>query len=134
VWVIGFIEHLQIVTASNYSVIAYSHTLQFTTARTKSAAFAGCLVTASKAVDSSASMFTSLMAGDCLTTNLALLRNGVQQWGLLSLLRLRQGVIVCDDLRSRTLLGSRLTQLCSGSSDREVGRNNRKTTDIVHLY
>jgi hypothetical protein len=34
--VIGFIEHLQIVTTSNYSAIASSHTLQFTTARTES--------------------------------------------------------------------------------------------------
>jgi hypothetical protein len=33
--VIGFIEHLQIVTTSNYCAIANSHTLQFTTARTK---------------------------------------------------------------------------------------------------
>jgi hypothetical protein len=33
--VIGFTEHLQIVTAINYSAIANSHTLQFTTARTK---------------------------------------------------------------------------------------------------
>jgi hypothetical protein len=30
-----FIEILQIVTTRNYSAIAYSHTLQFTTARTK---------------------------------------------------------------------------------------------------
>jgi hypothetical protein len=34
--VIGFILHLQIVTTSNYSVIANSYTLQFTTACTKS--------------------------------------------------------------------------------------------------
>jgi hypothetical protein len=34
--VIGFIEHLQIITTSNYSDIANSHTLQFTTTRTKS--------------------------------------------------------------------------------------------------
>jgi hypothetical protein len=32
--VIEFIEHLQIVTTSNYSAVANSHTLQFTTART----------------------------------------------------------------------------------------------------
>jgi hypothetical protein len=30
--VIGFIEHLQIITTSNYSTIANSHTCQFTTA------------------------------------------------------------------------------------------------------
>jgi hypothetical protein len=34
--VIGFIEHLQNVTTRNYSVIANSHTLPFTTAPTKS--------------------------------------------------------------------------------------------------
>jgi hypothetical protein len=33
---IGFIEHLHIVTASNYSANANSHTLQFTTASMKS--------------------------------------------------------------------------------------------------
>jgi hypothetical protein len=33
--VIGFIEHLQIVTTSNSSAIANSHTQQFTTARSK---------------------------------------------------------------------------------------------------
>jgi hypothetical protein len=34
--VIGFIEHLQIYTTNNYSIIANSHTQQFTTARSKS--------------------------------------------------------------------------------------------------
>jgi hypothetical protein len=34
--VIGFTDHLQIVTTSNYSTITNSHTLQFTTAHTKS--------------------------------------------------------------------------------------------------
>jgi hypothetical protein len=34
--VTGFIEHLQIVTTSNYSAITSSHTLQFTTACSKS--------------------------------------------------------------------------------------------------
>jgi hypothetical protein len=34
--VFGFIEHLQIVTTSNCSTIANSHTLQLSTARTKS--------------------------------------------------------------------------------------------------
>jgi hypothetical protein len=50
-FVIGFIEHLQIVTTSNYSAIANSHTLQFITARSKSSQSAvfnsRCLVTAS---------------------------------------------------------------------------------------
>jgi hypothetical protein len=34
--VIRFIEHFQIVTTSNYSAIANSHTLQYTISRTKS--------------------------------------------------------------------------------------------------
>jgi hypothetical protein len=34
--VIGFVEHLQTVTTSNYGAIANSHTLQFTTTRAKS--------------------------------------------------------------------------------------------------
>jgi hypothetical protein len=34
--VIGFIENLQIITTSNYSANANSHTLQFTAARMKS--------------------------------------------------------------------------------------------------
>jgi hypothetical protein len=34
--VIGFIDHLQIVATSNYSAVANSRTLQFTTARTNS--------------------------------------------------------------------------------------------------
>jgi hypothetical protein len=70
--VIGCIEHLQIVTTSNYSTIANSHA----TASTKSSVcsiLTGChLVTASKAVASSASVFRSLLAGDCLTTKLSL--------------------------------------------------------------
>jgi hypothetical protein len=36
-WLVtGFIEHLQNVTINNSSAVANSHTLQFTTARTKS--------------------------------------------------------------------------------------------------
>jgi hypothetical protein len=38
--VIGFTEHLQIATTSNYSAIANSHTLHFATERTKSSQFA----------------------------------------------------------------------------------------------
>jgi uncharacterized PurR-regulated membrane protein YhhQ (DUF165 family) len=37
--VIGFIEHFQIVTTSNYSAIANSHIVQFTTAHTQSSQF-----------------------------------------------------------------------------------------------
>jgi hypothetical protein len=64
--VIGFTELLQNVTTNNYSANNNSHTLQFTTARTKyylsAVIFTNCrLVTAS--------MFTSLLAGNCLTTN-----------------------------------------------------------------
>jgi hypothetical protein len=66
-FVIGFIEHLEIVTTSNYSAIANSHALQFTTARTRSSQSA--LVTVFNAVASSASVFKSLLAGDCLTTH-----------------------------------------------------------------
>jgi hypothetical protein len=50
--VIGFIDYLQIATTNNYSAITNAHTLQFTTARTKSSHSAVsspvvCLVTAS---------------------------------------------------------------------------------------
>jgi hypothetical protein len=34
--VTGFIEHLQNVTSNNYNAVAYSHILQFTTARNMS--------------------------------------------------------------------------------------------------
>jgi hypothetical protein len=37
--VIGFIDHLQIVTTSNYSAVANSHTRQFTVAHTKFSQF-----------------------------------------------------------------------------------------------
>jgi hypothetical protein len=50
--------------------IANSHTLQLTTAYTSSVIFTGCLlVTASYVLASAASVLTSLLAGDCLTTN-----------------------------------------------------------------
>jgi hypothetical protein len=35
-WEIGFIDHLQVVTTSNYNTIANFHTLQITTAHAKS--------------------------------------------------------------------------------------------------
>jgi hypothetical protein len=69
--VIGFIELLQIVTKNNYNTVANSNTLQFITPHIKpsrSAVFASrCLIMVSNAVDFSASGFTSLLAGDCLT-------------------------------------------------------------------
>jgi hypothetical protein len=71
--VIGLTELLQIVTISNYSAIAISHTERFTT---EGPVFSVCcvftslrLVTASNSVASSASAFTPLLAGDSLTTN-----------------------------------------------------------------
>jgi hypothetical protein len=72
--VAGFIENVQIVTTSNYRAIANSHTQQFTTARTKSSHSAfvftsRCMATVFNAADPSTSMFISLPAGDCLTTN-----------------------------------------------------------------
>jgi hypothetical protein len=72
VWLeIGFIEYLQIMT-SNYSAIANLHTLQFTTARTKSSqsAVSSSVVTWWRLPTiSSASMLTFSPAGDCPTTN-----------------------------------------------------------------
>jgi hypothetical protein len=67
-----FTEHVQIVTrTSNYSAVANSHTLQVTTERTKSSQSAlftsHCLVTASNAGASSASVFMPLLASDCPT-------------------------------------------------------------------
>jgi hypothetical protein len=61
--------------------------------------FTGCLVTASKAVAPSASVIKSLMAGDRFTTNSALLRNSLQQWGLFHLPRLHQGRLSRNSLR-----------------------------------
>jgi hypothetical protein len=40
--VLGFTEHLQILTTSNYSAIANSHNQKFTTARTKSSHSSVC--------------------------------------------------------------------------------------------
>jgi isochorismate hydrolase len=65
--VIGFIEHLQIITTSNYSAIAKSHVQLVNTGCTKSSVccvYTSCrLVTVSNAV---ASVFTCFLAGDCL--------------------------------------------------------------------
>jgi hypothetical protein len=51
------------------------------------------------AVDSSASIFKSLLTGDCLTTNLALIRNNLQQWGLFRFPRLRKGLLSNNNFR-----------------------------------
>jgi hypothetical protein len=83
--VIGFIEHLQIVTASNYSAIFHSHTPQFTIARIKTFLSAvsspRCLVTAVDSVDPSASVFSGFCPHWLTPVSLldsALLRNDSQ--------------------------------------------------------
>jgi hypothetical protein len=71
-FVIGFIEHLQIITTSNNSAIANSHTLQFTTAGTNSSQFAvSSPIVAWRRIPtmSSVSGLTFLPVGDYLTTN-----------------------------------------------------------------
>jgi hypothetical protein len=67
--VIGFIEILKNINTSNYSAIANSHTLKFTTAHSKSfqSAMPSPVVVWQRlpnAVASSASVFTPLLAGD----------------------------------------------------------------------
>jgi hypothetical protein len=76
--------------------------------------FTGSLVTASNDVASSPSMFTSLLAGDCLTTNSALLRNDLKQCGFLRLPGLYQVRLSHNGLRLglvRLLVDSRLSTL-----------------------
>jgi hypothetical protein len=71
--VTGFTEHLQIVTTSNYSAVANSHTLQFTTARTnssQSAMFSPVAVWWRIPTTPSTSVLTFLSAEDCLITKL----------------------------------------------------------------
>jgi hypothetical protein len=68
----GFIGHLPIVTTSNYSAIANSHTQHFTTACTKSSQSAVCSpIVAWRRIStmSSVSVLTFIPVGDCLTTN-----------------------------------------------------------------
>jgi hypothetical protein len=58
---IGFIDHLQLVNTSNYSTIAYFHTLQITTAHAKffQPAVTSCfLVTDPNNADSSATLLS----------------------------------------------------------------------------
>jgi hypothetical protein len=64
--VIGFTDHLQIVTTSNYDAIANLYTLQITEAHatsSQSAFTSRFLVTDLNNGDSSASLFTSLPTG-----------------------------------------------------------------------
>jgi hypothetical protein len=95
--VIGLIEPLQIVTTSQLQVTL---TLSLIHTHYKSllhgvlsvcGVFTGCLVTASHVVAPSASVFTSLLAGDCLTTNSMLLHNGIKHRERLRLPCLHQG-------------------------------------------
>jgi hypothetical protein len=67
--VIGFIEHLQIVTKSNYRAIANSHTQQSTTAL-QSAVSSPVVAWWRIPTMSFASVFTFTPAGYCLITNL----------------------------------------------------------------
>jgi hypothetical protein len=69
------------VTESNYSALASSHTLQFTTARTKfshSAVSSPIVAWWRIPTVSSASLLTFLPAGDCLTTHSLLLLTNSQ--------------------------------------------------------
>jgi hypothetical protein len=72
---IGFIDHLQIITTSNYYIIANLHTLQITTAHAKSSqsAFTSCFpVMDLNNGDFSASVLTSLLSSEYPTTELLL--------------------------------------------------------------
>jgi hypothetical protein len=66
--VIGFIDHLQNVTTRNYSAIAKSHTLQFTTAHTKFSQFlfTGCFLVTDP---NNVLLLKSLPAGEYFTTD-----------------------------------------------------------------
>jgi hypothetical protein len=72
---IGFTDHLQFVTASNYNTIGNLQTLQITTAHAKSShsASSSCfLVTGHNNGDSSPSVLTLLLSGEYPTTALLL--------------------------------------------------------------
>jgi hypothetical protein len=86
--VIGFNGLLRNITTSNYvyNAIANSRSLQIITARTKSFSFYCIftgyrLVTASIAVASSASVFASLLIGDCPITDWTLELSRLKQLG-----------------------------------------------------
>jgi hypothetical protein len=111
-----FTEHLQIVTTSNYSAVATSHALQFTTA---------CTESSQSSNDFQRHRYFSycvhvLLAGDYLTTHSALLSNGLQ-WGLLTSQTSTRGDCLTTasnfdwSVCFQTL--SRLTGLCFHSPD-----------------
>jgi hypothetical protein len=87
-FVIGFIQYFHIATTSNYNAIANVHTaVHYSTHWVFSVCYicTGCrLITASKNVASSASVFTPLLAGDCLTINLFLQLTNSQAGGRLT--------------------------------------------------
>jgi hypothetical protein len=103
--VIRFIVLLELVTTSNYSAVANSHTLQFNTACTVFSVccvLTSCLVIASSTVAPSAFVFhgsSPCLAAACHTTNCGLLRNNLQQWGLPCLPCLRQRQLSHNSLR-----------------------------------
>jgi hypothetical protein len=133
--VTGFIEHLYIVTTSNCSAIANSHTQQFTRARTN---FSVCCVftgyLAFSAVASSASVFhrfTSSLAVAHVTNNSAFLRNDLLHWGLLRQGRLSEatsdGCLPTTNCRLTILDISRLTGMCFDSPDIASAWTQQKT-------
>jgi hypothetical protein len=69
VWIGNFIKHLQIVTTTLSLIYTLYNSLQHALSfLSECCIFTGChLVTASNPVASSLSLFTSLLAGDCLT-------------------------------------------------------------------
>jgi hypothetical protein len=81
------------------------------------------------------------MAGDRLTTHLALLRNDLEQWGLplvprLLQVRLSQAASdsdwsVCLQNLSRLLYGLRLSQLCFNCSDVASTQTQQKTVSFA---
>jgi hypothetical protein len=81
----------------NYNRFTNSHIPQLSTARARASSLHRLLWLywlsgdGYQCVASLASVFTSLLAGYCLTTKSVLLRNGLQQWVLLRLPRRHQG-------------------------------------------
>jgi hypothetical protein len=83
--VIGFIDYLQIVTASNYNTIASLHTLQITAVHAKpsqSASTSRFQVSDLNNGESSALVLTSLLSGEYPTTTLLLQLTKSQAGGI----------------------------------------------------